>query len=268
MEEAALIQPGYYWPVSQIDAGAYEPGELSLERDGLRYSNFRLQAQNYNANGFPISTGPKPTLAGLGLTAGSGTFVSPSDPPFPQHVPMGTHWIAIGGTRDFLNSPPPAIHSLRASAAAGTPFGPSQLVIINFDVTPVSANQRITGISQSNYRYWQGFRALMDGDPPTSALYHLITTASTDSTSLASLQIDHLSPGAYFERQSDTKEFAAQQHLEVESRVFVENGVRMDAFLLDFNVVTVPEPAIAFYLAVLVVSYLSSARVARSKTWA
>src|SRR5947207_9566104 len=49
LEEAALIQPGYYWPAGQFDASAYEPGELALAKDGLRFSNFRLQGTGHLA---------------------------------------------------------------------------------------------------------------------------------------------------------------------------------------------------------------------------
>ena len=90
LEEAALIQPGYYWPVAPFDASAYEPGGSALEKDGLRFSNFKLQAQNYIVPpNMPVDTGAKPTIAGLGL-----------QPPKVHTMPAATHdtchWAQIG----------------------------------------------------------------------------------------------------------------------------------------------------------------------------
>jgi hypothetical protein len=248
-EEAALIQPGYSWPAGQYDASAYEPGESVLEKDGLRYSNFRLQAQNYivSAPGMvvPIDDGAKPTLSGLGLSAGKGTY---SPFPFPAHVPVGTHWIAIGGTNWQVQSP---LHSLNASAFGG--FG--QMVVVSFDVAPIAADQRINGISESSYAYWQGFQNLNATgtfDPPASAIYYLKTTALDGATSLASLNLDQSSPGSGYIRKSDTQSFAAAQQLSVESRLWLQDGVRMDTYVLDFNVVTLPDPAGGFMAAAVV----------------
>ncbi|HEY7089556.1 MAG TPA: hypothetical protein VH518_15775 [Tepidisphaeraceae bacterium] len=135
LEEAALIQPGYYWPPAPFDASAYEPGESVLEKDGLRFSNFRLQAQNYDVFApdppIPASDGAKPTIAGLGLATGQGTYTAPGG--YPQHVPIGTHWIAIGGSTAYLQAP---LHSL--NAAADTDRG--QLVVVSFDVAAIDTS--------------------------------------------------------------------------------------------------------------------------------
>src|SRR5207244_2840842 len=50
-EEAALVQPGYPWQLGQFDASAYQPGAPALEKDGLRYSNFKLHARNFSMLG-------------------------------------------------------------------------------------------------------------------------------------------------------------------------------------------------------------------------
>ncbi len=149
LEEAALIQPGYFWlPNGQVDASAYEPGELTLEVEGLRYSNFRLQAQNYFPPTTPVNTGAKPTLAGLGLLAGKGTYTSSGG--FPRHTPIGTHWIAIGGSDARVQTP---LHSSNAFADSNR----GQMVVVNFDVAAIAPNQRINGISESSYTYWKAF---------------------------------------------------------------------------------------------------------------
>jgi hypothetical protein len=249
LEEAALIQPGYYWPLGQFDASAYEPGELALEKDGLRYSNFRLQAQNYFPPTNPVNTGPKPTLAGLGLSAGKGTYIHPSPSGFPQHAPIGTHWIAIGGSDEFIQAP---LHSLNASA--GEVRG--QMVVVNFDVAAIAADQRINGISESSYWYWQGFQDLnLASNPPPSAVYYLQTTARDGATTLASLNIDQSTPDPGFTRKSDTESFAPTRQISVEARLWLQDGVKMNTYLLDFNVVTVPEPTSGLVSAALIAAY-------------
>ena len=242
LEEAALVQPGYAWPAGQFDASAFEPGESAIEKDGLRYSNFKLQAQNYiEPFHFTVDTGTKPTLAGLGLSAGKGTYTSSGG--FPQHAPIGTHWIAIGGSTSSVQSP---LHSLNASAD----YGAGQMVVVSFDVAAIDASQRINGIAESSYWYWQGFQdPSFASDPPAGALYYLKTTARDGATSLASLNIDQLTPGSGYVRKSDTRSFAATQQMSVEARLWLQQGVRMDTYVLDFNVVNVPEPVSGFLLA-------------------
>jgi hypothetical protein len=245
LEEAALIQPGYYWGSGEFDASAYEPGESVIEKDGLRFSNFKLQAQNYTITppntAIPVSTGAKPTIAGLGLKTAKGTY-NPSPSGFPRHIPIGTNWIAIGGSTAFVQSP---LHSLNASAAAAR----GQMVVVSFDVAAIAADQRINGISETSYSLWQGFQDLtFDGDPPASAIYYLKTTARDGATSLASLNIDQLTS------QRDTQSFAPTQQLSVESTVWLRDGVKMNTYLLDFNVVSVPEPATSGFLAVVLVA--------------
>jgi hypothetical protein len=250
LEEAALIQPGYHWaPNGQVDASAYEPGELTLEKDGLRFSNFRLQAQNYFPPSVPVNTGPKPTLAGLGLLAGKGTYYNATPTPYPIHYPIGTHWIAIGGSDSRFQAP---LHSLNASAD----FGRGQMVVINFDVTAIAADDRINGISESSYWYWQGFQGPgFELQPPAGAIYHLRTTAFDGPTSLATLNIDQTTPDPGFSRKSDTESFAPTQQISIEARLWLQDGVRMNTYVLDFNVVTVPEPACGFLAGALIAAY-------------
>jgi hypothetical protein len=246
LEEAALIQPGYHWGGAEFDASAYEPGELTFEKEGLVFSKFRLQAQNYNPPNVPVSTGAKPTLAGLGLLAGKGTYYNGNFPPptFPLHVPMGTHWIAIA-----VSSLVPPLHSLNASADVGR----GQMVTVSFDVAVTDTNQRINGISESSYSYWQGFQSLSGNNPPASAIYYLRTTALDGATPLATLNIDQSNAPGFFTRESDTESFAPRQQITVEARLWLQDGVQMNTYVLDFNVV--PEPASGFLGAVLMASY-------------
>jgi hypothetical protein len=250
-EEAALIQPDYFWPPAPFDASAYEPGESVLEKDGLRFSNFKLQAQNYTVVTpkitLPVSTGATPTIAGLGFATAKGTYFSPGVPSFPQHVPMGTNWIAIGGSTSHVQAVQAPLHSLNASAVVGR----AQDVLVSFDVAAIDTNQRINGISESNYSYWQGFQSLSGNVPPAGATYSLDTTALDGATSLASLNIDQSIAVPDFSRQSNTQSFAAKQQISVEADLWLQDGVTLDTYLLDFNVVNVPEPTNGFLAAVL-----------------
>ncbi len=237
-EEAALIQPGYPWPGAQFDASAYEPGESTLEQDGLRFSNFRLDAQNYTVVTpkliFPVNTGATPAIAGLGLLTGKGTFSAFG---FLQHVPIGTNWLAIAGANSQ-----PALHTLNASAAIGR----GQDVTVSFDVAAIDPNQRINSISESSYSIWDGFQSLTGGVPPAGATYYLDTSAFDGAANLASLDIDQSSSS-----DSDTQSFAAKQQISVEADVWLQDGVAMHTYALDFNVVNVPEPTNGFVAAVL-----------------
>jgi hypothetical protein len=255
LEEAALVQPRYAWPLGQFDASAYEPGEAALEKDGLRYTNFKLQADNYplwqgTVVLIPLG-GPTPTLAGLGLSAGKGTFIPGSG--FPLHVPIGTHWIAVGGSTAGLEWP---LHSLDASAA-GAPFGfgygLAQKVVISFDVAPMASDQRINGIAETSYSVWQGVENLDRTDiPPPDAIYSLKTTAFDGPTALASVSLDQAAPPSYFGKWSNSKSFTGTQQVSVESTLWLQNGVALDTYLIDFNVVTVPEPTSGFLAAALI----------------
>ncbi len=248
LEEAALIQPGYYWaPNGQVDASAYEPGEPALEKDGLRFSNFRLQAQNYIGS-TPVNTGAKPTLAGLGLLAGVGTYYNATPTPFPIHMPIGTHWIAVGGSDARVQAP---LHSLNASADVFS----GQMVVVNLDVAAIAADQRINGISEHSYWYWQGFQGLVELNPPPGAIYYLNTTARDGAATLASLNIDQSTPDPGFSRKSDTESFAPTQQISVEARLWLQDSVRMNTYLLDFNVVTVPEPLSGLMSAAMIAAY-------------
>jgi hypothetical protein len=244
LEEAALIQPGYPWTGGQFDASAYEPGESTIEKDGLRFSNFKLQAQNYTVTApntiVPVSDGAKPTLAGLGLLTGKGSHTDPSFN-FLTYTPLGTHWMAIG-----VGNSQPALHSLVASAASGR----GQMVVVSFDVAAIATDQRIKGISESSIESWGGFQG-PTGSPTPGAIYYLKTAALDGATSLASLNIDQLTPGSGFTRKSDTKSFAEKQQISVEASLWLRDGVNLSTYVLDFNVVNVPEPTSGFLAAVL-----------------
>jgi len=131
--------------------------------------------------------------------------------------------------------------------------------VINFDVAAIATDQRIDGISEWSYLDWQGFYGLgSDFYPPAGAIYYLKTTALDGATSLASLNIDQSTQGP------DTQSFAAKQQISVETSLWLRGGVQMNAYVLDFNVVNVPEPRIGFLAAVLIAT--CGLRVSISKT--
>lgn len=242
-EEAALIQPGYYWPLAPYDASNYEPGQSALDKDGLRFSNFKLQAQNYTILPthaiVPTNTGNTPTISGLGLATAKGDIHTPGFYDYPSHITNGTNWMAIGGSNSNVQSPR---HSLNASAAVGK----GQMVLISFDVAATASDQLIDRISETDDSYWQGFQS-SDGDypPPASTVYSLQTTASDGATTLALLNSDQTRRGSY------TQTFAARQQLSVEAGIWLQDGVKLNTFMLDFNLVNVPEPTLGFLAATL-----------------
>ena len=152
---------------------------------------------------------------------------------YPQHAPIGTHWLAIAGKTDG-----PFLHNLQASANTGR----GQFVTVQFDVSAIADNQRITGISESSYLNQSGFRPL-SFPTPDAAYYYLKTSATDVITTLASLSIDESTPMHDYAQQSDTKSFGPKQGIHVTANLWMQDGVGIDTFLLDFNVVTVPEPA-------------------------
>jgi hypothetical protein len=114
----------------------------------------------------------------------------------------------------------------------------------------IDTNQRINGISESSSSLWQGFQDLhLDYYPPASAIYYLKTTALDGATGLASLNSDQSSP------VPATQSFAAKQQISVETSVWLRDGVRMNTYLLDFNVVNVPELTNGVLAAVLIAIY-------------
>jgi hypothetical protein len=125
------------------------------------------------------------------------------------------------------------------------------MVVVRFDVAAIAPDQRINGISESNYPDWQGSQGLgSDLFPADGAIYYLKTTALDGATTLASLNIDQ-STSPWFERESATQSFAARQQISVEATLWLRDGVRMDTYLLDLNVVNVPEPTSGFLAAAL-----------------
>lgn len=280
-EEAALIQPGYEW-YGEYNASNYEPLELTLEKNGLRFENFQLTAANYRKVSIPIdpddpdlppptcgpgpvgpcfvlTTGTVPSLNGLGLLTGKG-FYSYQGFQFPKHTPDGTHWLAIAGKTE-LPQQPQLLHNLQATAAENR----GQLVTIQFDVSAIAENQRINGISESSYLAQGGFRDPLTFNVP-DAIYYLKTTARDGITNLASLSINESTPALGYSQKTDTKSFAAKQKISVTANLWLLDGVAIDTFLLDFNVVNVPEPATAIMAMIGLLAIVAPRRHRRSAT--
>jgi hypothetical protein len=122
-------------------------------------------------------------------------------------------------------------------------------------VTTASKNQAINGIAQTSYAYWQGFSNPNGTTLPSGATYNLDTTAleTNASSKLAEIQFNQSTAGSYFSTQSAKQSFEATQSISVESKIWVENGIAVDTFILDFNVV--PEPGGAIMLVALVATF-------------
>lgn len=250
-EEAALIQPAYSWP-AEYDAANYEPGELAIEKNGLRFRNFQLQAANYIATPSSIppdicrivptvcmptltpTGGAVPVLQGLGLLTGQGQYGGLSS--YPAHTPNGTNWIAIAG--NLFSSPQPALHDLNATADEGR----AQSIVIRFDVSTVASDKWINGMAESSYLYQSGFADPLSFNAP-DATYYLKTILRDGATTIDTLLIDQATTPIGYQQKLDISQFSPRQKISVESQIYLQDGVSIDTYLLDFNLVTVPEPA-------------------------
>lgn len=110
----------------------------------------------------------------------------------------------------------------------------------------------------------EGFRDPNGNVPTSSAIYYLTTTALDAGNTLALLNIDQSTPNV-FPSQSDTESFAPQQQITVEARLWVQDRVKMDTFVLDFNVISVPEPTSGLVAAALLAIYILRIRVSGPK---
>jgi hypothetical protein len=257
MEEAALIQPAYTFP-AEHDAGNYAVGGLTLERNGLRFENFQLEASNYVISGPYCSIvpeaclspgGPTPLLSGLGLLIRQGGHGGGFA--YPQHAPAGTHFIAIGAERpDFAFPPNDYLRPLEARAGEGQ----GQRVVIRFDVSTIDPNARINGLSHSSYLYQGGFHDPNNFQNAPDATYQLRTDAREGATEVASLYIDQATVPVGYYQKLDSESFSPRQKLSIESVIWLQDGVALRTYLVDFNVIAVPEPAGAMMVVVGIVA--------------
>jgi hypothetical protein len=256
-EEAALIQPAYTF-AGEHNAADYAIGGQQLEKNGLRFENFQREVTTYvsgpSCNGLPEPcVGSMGTSLGrLGLIVGQGPYIAPSV--YPQHFPSGTHFIAIGGERMDLTFPyDDLLQTLHAYSAPGQ----GVRVVIRFDVSTIDPNARIDGLAQSSYRYQGGFYYPFGPEPyppfgeePPNATYYLRTSADDGGASVASLSIDQSTVPTGYDQRLDSESFSPRQKLSIQSEVWLQGGAGIETFLLDFNVIRVPEPASAMLVIV------------------
>ena len=247
-EEAALIQPSYFLltPDAQVVLGdLLQPGAV-LERDGLRYSNFEYDAQNFVLEQFippgldqedcdadpdlcprvptPTNDGTLPDPAGIGVGAYQGEYVpeggfSSGEP----YGPNGTHWIVFGaktgtGYGDgWINS--------------ATTFGRAQMVNIEFDVTTILPHTQFTG----------GHIA----DEPSICFgcgrfpsYAIEADFSAGASELGTLRIDQDNPGEFepgFVLEEQSLSFAPQEAVHVTASLWNQDHTFTNAFLVEMT---------------------------------
>ena len=271
-EEAALIQPGYAFQTPFL-ASDYEPGELTFVKDGLRFQNFRLDAQNFSkgpSSPFtfhelvtfcdgctfdPISQGSRPSLSGIGINAGSG-LVSGGHPADTLSV-IGNRWLVLGGTFNDLFGTPNRLINANAPNFAYAPgvVVPVQWVELSFDVSTVNPGTYFTQIAEHNFPTYSGF-APNDFNNPGQ--YEFTTTATMIPVSpnpfdvpLASVNFTELPLAGQFERRSASSHLSTfTNQLHVSTTIWLYNGEHVGSYVLGFQVV--PEPT-TFALAMVAV---------------
>jgi hypothetical protein len=148
-----------------------------------------------------------------------------------------------------LGYPIPVLRSLNADAGANQ----AHHIFIRFDVSTIAPYERINQVSQNSYPTQSGFYARYDEswrqnfglDDP---IYHLMTSVFDGNDEIASLYVDQAMAIEPFARLVDTDQFDNRQKITIESEIWLQDDAGINAFLLDFNVVNVPEPVSAHAL--------------------
>lgn len=247
LEEAALIQPGYLFPAPYL-VNDYEPGELSLNNNGLKYENFHIEAHSYqNTTGQPFHTvldncggglsgcplltpvADNPHLANTGFNAGTGIlFGVPGD----DFDPFGTHWITIGGA--VYSGGYPDLGSDLRSLDGHANFEIRQL-IIQFDVSTLSPDMFLDGIAEYSYPTYGGFGPLFG-----STQYEMTTVAT--SPPFGMVHFEDQPAGQPFEPKSDSTALLSKlNHVKVTTTVWLNSGASLDGYAIGLRVVA-PEP--------------------------
>jgi hypothetical protein len=272
-EEAALIQPAYL-PSGEITlAELLEPG-ASLERDGVRYENFSLRAQNYDAENYtgynplpdaicevvpqlcwpgllPTEEGPVPNPEWIHVLSGSGDY---GDEIRPIVRPAGTHWLWIG-----VYPPPPGG---RIDSVARAAEGLGQRVQLSYDVVPAREDARIDQVEILSDAHEGGLPfTVLVGDE--ADILWRTSISSTDSL-LERIQItaEDLPRGVETGYRQWIKEFAPQSRITVDTEIFVANDMYVPSLFMDFRVI--PEPTSLAILLVGGASFVAFRRLRSS----
>lgn len=251
LEEAAIVQPGYGTPHTPFLTSDYEPGELSLVKDGLRYENFRIETQNFQplqlpADFFhavigvdsflqPISTGPLPDVNHVGFNLSTG-FVAASELSFVGFTPVGSHSIVIGGQLGVVPSPDYRLIGATSSVAH------MQRIRVNFDVSTAVPGTYFTQFTEHSLAGLGGFDRAEPDDP--NALWDFTTTVAQAATILGTTRLQENHSLDQWQVRTATAGLLTQPtKLSVQSTIWVNTGAAVDSIVLGFQVV--PEPASA-----------------------
>jgi hypothetical protein len=257
-EEAALIQPAYRGFPAPYYVSNYEPGELSLIQNVLKYENFQFDALNFtNQTGlgfhqivdlcdgcfFTPAAGSLPNFNSVGFNAGIGTLQGVTF--FDNYDPIGTHWISLGGE---LGAP---IFSSRLIGGS-TQMGTIQRIRLSFDVSTTDPNSYVSQIAEHTYPSYGGF-----GGFPGTSQYEFTTKALQSVTPLGTVNFGEdngvQSASAGLSSQTD--------HLTVTTTIWLYNGATIGSYVLGFQVV--PEPASLLLMLVSVAAATASLRPRR-----
>lgn len=271
-EEAALIQPSYL-PAGEITlAELLEPG-VSLERDGVRYENFSLRAQNYDAEDYtgftpapddicevvpqlcwpmlpPTEGGSLPNPEWIHVLAGSGEY---GDEIAPIVRPAGTHWLWIGVY------PPPRGGRIDSVARAAEDLG--QRVQLSYDVVPVREDARIDQVEILSDSFQGGLPFTFQVGDDADILWRTSIAGTEGLLERIRITAEDLPSDAVTSSRRWTREFAPQSRITVDTEILVVNDMYVPSLLTDFRVI--PEPSA---LALLLVGGASVAGLLRLRS--
>jgi hypothetical protein len=241
LEEASLIQPGYPLRV-EYDMSDFAPGGQALVRNGLRFENFDIDSEFFSQFGGQVADESE-----VGIGVGVGDYFD--EVLLSSIRPNGTHWIAIGGAARTELPYPVSITPRYLNAFKADPLPIDLPLLIRFDVASIKPGSLINQLTQHVDSFQGGFYTIedMQGDP----YYSMTTSILENGATITSTALDSTTP------QTSSMDFQPRKHITVETRIVLRGGVGIDAYALDFNVITVPEPeTISILLSLLVCSIL------------
>jgi hypothetical protein len=260
LEEAALIQPAYglYTPFL---TGDYEPGESAFLQNGLKYSNFHIESQNYTrstavdfhtAVDLP-SVFLTPTLNGphaatnVGINAGTGAIqglYAPSGPPYSLD-PIGSHWLVLGGqstlTHDYSG------FARLLNGASPSPF--VQRINISFDVSTLGGNTFFNQIATHSYPQFNGLYTF-NGDPALGE-YEITTSVAP----LGSVHFEEPDVVNFDSQSASANLLAPVTALSVKTTIWLNNGASAGSIVFGFNVVPEPTTGVMLVCCFLIATF-------------
>jgi hypothetical protein len=264
VEEAALVQPGYPLVATNL-IGDYGPGELSFVKDGLKYQNFQITAQNYTIGplgsvltfhqlldfdpngGFFVPTlgGRLPSSSSIGFNAGSNFIPTPFF--FDMLDPPGNRWLLVGGSTSLSFANPCPCYPVGGYSQPDT----IQRITLTFDVSTIDANTFIDQFGEYSNPGYGGFYT--SGFSNYQGQYEITTTVEHLGSLYGTTNFQEQPGGAWGVQNASAFLTSKTNSLSVTSTIWLYNGTTIDSFVLEFNVV--PEPTSAFLTVIGLIGF-------------